>query len=90
MAFNEDAVGIQAALVEVQDRIEQFRHIGAVRESGLAVETERLLRDFGDAAPFPFGHGHVLHGRFVEIAEVPQQVKQIGNGFQRIVDLVGN
>ena len=78
----------QRTLDKIQDRIQQFGHAGAVRLCRLAVEAQRLLSDIGDAAALAFRHGHVLHCRFIQVAEIAQQVQQVGDRLQRIIDLV--
>ena len=39
---------------------------------------------------FALGHGDVAHGRFIQVAEIPQQVEQVGDRLQRIVHLVSD
>src|SRR5579862_5944353 len=78
------------SLVQVEYRIEQLGHIGAMRLGGLAVKAEGLLGEIGDALPFPFSHGDVAQSVFIEVTEITQEVKQVGNGLERIIDLVSN
>ena len=59
-------------------------------QSGLAIKSQCLLRDLGDALGFMFGHGDIVERRVREIAVVAQQKEQIGDRFQGIVDLVSD
>ena len=90
VALDLHVEGIEAALIEAEDGVEQLRHFGAGRQCGLAVEAEGLLGDLGDAADLVFGHGDVIEGRIVEFAVIAQEEEQVGDGFERVVDFVGD
>ena len=51
IALQQDAERVHAKRVKIQDRINEFCHVGARRKGGLAVETQGFLRDFGSTSP---------------------------------------
>ncbi len=87
---DEDFEVAQPSLVKAEDGIQQVAEIGPRREGGGTVETERLLGDLRDAMNLVFGHDGVGVRRFVEVGMAAEKIKQVGNCFEGIVDLVSD
>ena len=56
----------------------------------LAIPAQGLFCDSGDAMQFAFRHRDVAGCGTIFAKLGPQQIQQVGNGFQRVVDLVRN
>ncbi len=57
--------------------------------AGLAVEAQGLVCDDGDAAEFAIGDVEILAGLGVD-GGFAGEVEEVGDGFERVVDLVGD
>ena len=89
VALEIDLEGLDAAEVEGDDGVEELADIGDGGEGGLAVEAQGLLGDFGDAGDFLLGElGEA--GGFRGEALLADEVEEVGDGFEGVVDLVGD
>ena len=79
----------QARPVELEDRIEDSADVGGDGPGRFAIEAQGLFGDFGDAGEFMFGFGEQGAGP-LERGFAMHQVKEVGDGFEGIVDLVGD
>ena len=55
---------------------------------GFAIEAERLAGDVGDADQLFFAELGVVARLFIERGVIAQQVEGVGDGLERVVDLV--
>ena len=72
------------------DVVEQIGHGDGDGLLGIAVEAERLAGDVGGALEFLLGEAGIVAGLLVEGGVIAQQVEGVGDGFQGIVDFVGD
>jgi hypothetical protein len=80
---------VDAALIDGEHRIAEVADVHELRAGGLAVEAEGLRGDGGGAAQFDFGGGEVAAG-FLEGVGDLGEIDEIGDGLERVVDLVGD
>ena len=83
------ALVAEPALHEQKNLLKHLLQIDEDGSLGFAVEAEHGAADLGDAGQFLLGHVHELHGLFFGGA-VAHEVEQVGDGVERIVDLVGD
>ena len=76
-----------AALVDGEDVADELGEIDLLRAGGLLVEAKGLRGDGRDAAKFDFSCPDVL-ARLLEATGVLGEVEEVGDGLERIVDLV--
>ena len=84
-----DAKGLEAADHEQEQVVEHLLEVDGVGRLGLAVEAEHGAADLGDACEFALGDIEEVAGLRV-LGIVLQEVEEVGDGVQRIVDLVGD
>ena len=83
-------VGVgDAALVDGQDGVEEVGDADLLRAGGLAVEAQGLAGDGGGAAELDLGGVEVAAG-FVEGVGDLGEIDEVGDGFEGVVDLVGD
>jgi hypothetical protein len=80
--------GVHATAVEGEHGFDDLGHARVRRKGGLPVEAEGLLGDFGDAGELVGRHLRVLERFGIERLVLTEQVEEIGDGLERIVDLV--
>ena len=90
VCLDTDAGVAEAALVEIEDGIDELVGGDVGAGDGLAVEAEGLGSDLGDTGELGLRHVDVdLEVRRKALVE-RDEIEQIGDGFERVIDLVGD
>ena len=79
----------EAALHEQKDLLKHLFQIDEHGSFGFAIEAQHGAADLGDAGQLLLGHVHELHPTPPGGA-VAHEVEQVGDGVERVVDLVGD
>ena len=89
IADDFDVLTAEAGVEEGKDGVDELVDVGHGGAGRPTVETEGLDGDLGDAVKFFLGE--LEEGaRFVGEGELLDEVEAVGDGFERIVDLVGD
>ena len=80
----------EAALVENKDLVDEVGYPAENGVGGLAMEAQGLGDDVGDPSELGLGLGDVLVGAGVFCGLLVGEVEEVGDGFEGIVDLVGD
>ncbi len=89
-AVDGDAGVGEPALVEGGDGVEELGGGDGGGTGALAMEAQGLGGDLGAADDFGFGEGEVVGDVRVEVLVGAGDVDEVGDGFEGIVDLVGD
>ena len=74
----------------VDDAREEVVEVDVDGAGGVAVEAEGLLGDLGDAGEFLVGGFEQMLGGWRDVGVGLDEVDEVGDGFERVVDLVGD
>src|SRR5260370_18384717 len=90
MLLDLDMGMMQAACIELENRIDDVCDVDLRGSRGLPVEAQGLRRDLRDARQLLLGDREIFPGLLVEAGLAVDQIQQVDDRFQRVVDLVGD